>query len=131
MRLIFINFIGKNYKGVNIYEFLFSEDNVQLVYGEDWDAYPANGSPKSPIDFVQDVFRFETDMELELIQNHETFDMDDCKQGIIALGWEISKQVNEEGYVSRIYFNFGETLDSINKKLYARDLYMTKTTIDV
>jgi hypothetical protein len=43
MRLIYVNELGPNYKGDNIYEFIFSD--VEEVWGEDWDSEPASGKP--------------------------------------------------------------------------------------
>ena len=46
--LIYINGMGPNYKGDNIYEFIFSE--TLDVWGENWESKPSNGYP-SPPDF--------------------------------------------------------------------------------
>ncbi len=40
-KLIYINGLGPNYKGDNIYEFIFSE--TLEVFGENWESKPANG----------------------------------------------------------------------------------------
>jgi len=42
-KLIYINGLGPNYKGDNIYEFIFSE--TLEVFGENWESKPANGYP--------------------------------------------------------------------------------------
>ena len=47
MYLIFVNELGPNYKGENIYEFIFSE-NIDELWGEDWDSVPAHGKPGPP-----------------------------------------------------------------------------------
>ena len=44
--LIYINGLGTNYKGENIYEFIFS-DTIDEVWGQDWEVRPANGYPRS------------------------------------------------------------------------------------
>ena len=44
--LIYINGLGPNYKGDNIYEFIFSDE--QEVWGEGWDSKPCNGYPFPP-----------------------------------------------------------------------------------
>ena len=56
MKLVFINHIGENFQGYSYYELLFSESSSDEVTGDDWDAYPANGNPKVPIDFVDLAF---------------------------------------------------------------------------
>ena len=40
--LVYINNTGKDWKGNNIYEFLFS-DKKENIEGDDWDAIPASG----------------------------------------------------------------------------------------
>lgn len=125
MKLIFINPVGMNFKGNSIYELIFSSDDIKNISGEDWDAYPANGNPKIPSDHINAVYNFETELSLELIQNSVSFDMDDCKQGIIALAWEAEK--DEYEYDSRLFFKFGEKFDTVKSKLYERDIFIEKT----
>jgi len=45
--LIYVNELGPNYKGDNIYEFIFS-DSVENVWGESWESKPSNGYPLPP-----------------------------------------------------------------------------------
>jgi hypothetical protein len=40
MNLVYVNELGPNFRGDNIYEFIFSD--VDDVWGDDWDAEPAN-----------------------------------------------------------------------------------------
>ena len=44
--LIYVNGLGPNYKGDNIYEFIFG-DTLE-VFGENWESKPANGYPSPP-----------------------------------------------------------------------------------
>ena len=44
--LIYVNGLGPNYKGDNLYEFIFS-DSLD-VWGEAWDNRPSNGYPQPP-----------------------------------------------------------------------------------
>ena len=120
MQLIFINHVGSNFRGQILYELLFSSSDISEVSGEDWDSYPANGNPKTPIDYVEVVYKFETEDKLELIQDHVSFDMQDCKQGIIALAWEAEK--DDYDYDTRLFFKFGESLKDVEAKLYERDI---------
>ena len=41
--LIYVNGLGPNYKGDNLYEFIFS--NGLEVWGDSWDSRPSNGYP--------------------------------------------------------------------------------------
>ena len=54
MNLVYVNELGPNYRGDNIYEFIFSD--IDDVWGEDWDAEPAAGKPLPPnIDYIEKV----------------------------------------------------------------------------
>ena len=44
--LIYINGLGPNYRGDNMYEFIFSDELD--VWGENWDSRPAHGYPQPP-----------------------------------------------------------------------------------
>ena len=125
MKLVFINFVGTNFKGINIYEFLFHYGDVKYVSGEDWDSYPADGNPQPPIEYVNAAYKFETDINFELIQDHESFDMDDCKDGVISMAWEDVKDLDVEVH-KRMFFSYGEDKQSVEIKLYERDLYLEK-----
>ena len=81
MKLIFVNELGPNFKGDNIYEFIFS--NLDDVWGEDWDAEPAAGKPLPPnINFIKHVGVLKnSEIDLELIQNSDFFGMYDSIDG--------------------------------------------------
>ena len=54
MILVFINELGPNFRGDNIYEFIFSD--IDDVYGDDWDSETANGKPTPPhVEFIKKV----------------------------------------------------------------------------
>jgi len=125
MKLIYINKIGSNWKGVKIYEFLFSETKaINNVQGESWDSYPALGAPEPPeSNFVHKVGKLETDIKLDLIQYSDSFSVFDAVDGVIALGWENLLEYDEYPE-NRLYFKFGEDLNSVEDKLYERDLVL-------
>lgn len=126
MKLTYINFVGENYLGVKIYEFLFTTSELSKVDGEDWDSYPANGNPKPPIEYVDGVYRISCDINFELIQDHDSFDMSDCMQGVIALAWEDDKDFDMGYCDTRLFFSFGEQKQSVENKLYERDIHLEK-----
>jgi len=117
--LIYINGLGPDYKGNNIYEFIFSDDKD--AWGEEWDATPANSYPKAPnLEYVKKVGVLKgTDLKFELIQNSDYFSMVDALDDVIALGWEIENDNDE-----RLVFRFGEDEQKIKDKLYERDLIL-------
>ena len=120
MFLIFINKIGTTWDSENIYEFLFSDD-ITDVDGEFWDKVPAGGNPEPPKPAsVKKVGRLNTSLDLDVIQDSDTFAMWDSIDGLIALGWENIDEY-EEYPDNRLYFGFGSKLEDVEKKLLAKD----------
>lgn len=128
MNLIYINEIGSDYKGQKQYEFIFSNSNEISV--DEWFVVPASATSdsKSPdveyIDFVGLLKN--TDLILELIQDSDYFGVIDAVDGIIALGWEVFDYDSE---FERLTFRFGESLESVNKKLKQRNYFLLKENI--
>ena len=119
--LIFVNMVGKDYKGNFIYEFIFS-DTTENIDGEDWDTFPASGRPEPPHNnLIKKVGRLESELKLDVIQNSDTFAVWDAIDGVVALAWE-----NINAYDSypekRLCFKFGETFKDVEAKLYEKDL---------
>lgn len=123
--LVFINGLGPNYKGDNMYEFIFSEDKTD-IWDESWEAKPSNGYPKPPeLDYIKKVGVLKnTSIELELIQNSDFFSFMDCMDGVIALGWEKESENTDFTVTKRLVFNFGETEQEVKNKLYERDVVL-------
>ena len=117
--LIYVNGLGPNYKGDNLYEFIFS-DKID-VWGESWDNKPSNGYPQPPeLKYIKKVGVLrDTNVKLELIQNSDFFSMIDAIDDIIALAWE-SDDENQK----RMVFRFGTSEQEIKDKLYERDLIL-------
>jgi hypothetical protein len=117
--LIYVNGLGPNYKGDNLYEFIFS-DSLD-VWGESWESKPSNGYPGPPeIKYIKKVGVLRnTDIKLELIQNSDFFCMIDAMDDVVALAWETN---DEDG--KRLVFRFGMTEQEIKDKLYERDLIL-------
>ena len=118
--LIYVNGLGPNYKGDNLYEFIFS-DNVD-VWGEFWENKPSNGYPSPPeLKYIKKVGVLRnTDIKLELIQNSDFFCMIDAIDDVVALAWE----TDEENGQKRLVFRFGMTEQEIKDKLYEKDLIL-------
>ena len=60
-------------------------------------------------------------IKLELAQNSDYFGMEHVLDNVIALGWEIFE---DETSNDRLVFHFGESLKSVEDKLYSRDLIL-------
>ena len=118
--LIYVNGLGPNYKGDNLYEFIFSESLD--VWGEYWESKPSNGYPGPPeLQYIKKVGVLRnTDIKLELIQNSDFFCMIDAIDDVVALAWEH----DEENGQKRMVFRFGMTEQEIKDKLYERDLIL-------
>lgn len=121
--LIYVNRVGKDYKGNFIYEFIFS-DTTKGIDGDDWDTFPASGRPSAPHDhYIKKVGRLESELNLDVIQDSDTFAVWDAIDDVIALAWE-----NINAYDSypekRLCFKFGEPIQSVEAKLYENDLIL-------
>ena len=122
--LIYVNRVGKDYKGNVLYEFIFS-DTLENVDGESWDKVPASGRPEPPHEkFIKRVGRLESELILDVIQDSSVFAVWDAVDGIIALAYE-----NIDDYDSypekRVCFHFGNTLAEVENKLYEKDLILS------
>jgi hypothetical protein len=118
--LTYVNGLGPNYKGDNLYEFIFS-DSLD-VWGEYWESKPSNGYPTPPeLQYVKKVGVLRnTDLKLELIQNSDFFCMIDAIDDVVALAWETEESEGQK----RMVFRFGSTEQEIKDKLYERDLIL-------
>jgi len=123
--LIYVNELGPNYKGDNIYEFIFS-DSIEDIWGESWESKPANGYPLPPdLEHIKKVGVLKHDIiNFSVIQKSDWLSMVDAVDGVIALAWENeSDEVNFE-LNERLVFRFGETESSVKDKLYERDIVL-------
>ena len=121
--LIYINRVGKDYKGNFLYEFLFS-DTTQNIDGDDWDTFPASGRPEPPHEiFIKQVGKLQSSLRLDVVQESDTFAVWDAIDGVIALAWE---NIDEyESYPDqRLCFKFGENISDVEAKLYERDIIL-------
>ena len=123
--LIYLNELGPNYKGDNIYEFIFS-DSLEDVWGESWESNPANGYPQPPdLELISKVAVLKNDkLKFNVIQNSDYFSMIDCKDDIISLGWEIENEFVNYSINKRLSFRFGESEEIVKNKLSERDIVL-------
>ena len=123
-QLIYINGMGPNFRGDNIYEFIFS-DTLE-VFGENWESKPANGYPLPPdMEYIKKVGTLvNEDITFELVQDSDVFSVIDSMDNVIALGWE--KETNDIDFslTKRLVFQFGDTEDDVKNKLYERDIVL-------
>lgn len=122
--LVYINKLGPNYKGENIYEFIFSE--TLEVWGDSWESKPSNGYPSPPdVEYINKVGTLKNDkVTFELIQDSELFSMIDSMDDVISLGWEKEDGDLDFSTIKRLVFRFGEAEESVKNKLYERDIVL-------
>lgn len=123
--LIYVNELGPNYRGNNIYEFIFS-DSLKNVWGESWESKPANGYPSPPdLEHIKKVGVLEkNEISMSVVQNSDFFSMMDAIDEIIALSWENEQDDVSFDVVKRLVFRYGETEESVKNKLYERDIVL-------
>jgi len=122
--LIYINGMGPNYKGDNIYEFIFS-DSLE-VFGENWESKPANGYPSPPdMEYIKKVGTLiNEEVAFDLVQNSDVFSVIDSMDGVLALGWEKENDEKDFSLIRRLVFQFWEAEESVKNKLYERDIVL-------
>jgi hypothetical protein len=125
MYLVFVNELGPNYKGDNIYEFIFS-DTIDDIWGESWESTPSNGYPHPPnIELIKKVGVLKNDkIVLSVIQKSDYFSMMDAIDDVIALAWENESESVNFDVNKRLVFRFGENIETIKNKLYERDIVL-------
>ena len=125
MHLIYVNEIGSDYKGQKQYEFIFSKSTE--IDMDEWFIIPASASsqPKSPeIEYVDLVGLLKnTDLQLELVQDSDYFGVIDAVDGVVAMAWE---KFDMDSDSERLTFKFGESIDSVTKKLKIRSYLLIK-----
>ena len=120
MKLVYINEVGEDWTGNNIYEFLFA-DEIENIDGDDWDALPASGRPSPPSsDFIVKVGKLTSELKFELVQKSDTFAVWDAVDGVVALGWEDISEYDEYPD-TRLYFDFGINIKIVEDRLYEKD----------
>jgi len=130
MHLVYINELGKDYRGQRQYEFIFSQSLVNKletqnpyivddILVDEWFFVPSSGRAIPPeIDDIDMVGLLKnSDLELDLVQNSDHFGVIDSVEGIIALGWEAYDIDADEYEFKRLTFHFGEEMDSVTGKL--------------
>ena len=97
---------------------------------DEWFIIPASATsqPKSPeIEYVDLVGLLKnTDLQLDLVQDSDYFGVIDAVDGVIALAWE---KFNFDSEDERLTFKFGESLESVTKKLKQREYLLIKEEI--
>lgn len=123
LSLVYINLVGMNADKEYLYEFYFSEE-PELAWGVDWDRKPSGicnlSVPQKQV--YDEIKMIKTDIILSLAQNNTCFSMQDCKDGIVPLGWEDIDLYEEYPENGRLVFPFGLNITDVELALGKRYL---------
>lgn len=122
--VVYVQEVGKDNDGYFVYEFLITDD-PDSVWMDNYNEKPAgNELDLKPSDeFYDYVKELRTNIKLDLGQNNLCVSFMDIKDDIMCLCHENLDDA-EEYPDGRLVFHYGETLESVEKKLAKRDLYM-------
>lgn len=121
-KIIFINNIGDDGEEY-IYDLYFTDD-LDLVWGENWNVKPASicGSIPPTNDSFNYKIRIETSIKIDVAQNNSCFSMQDCMSGVVALGWENIDDYEVFEPEERLIIRYGETYNEIIEKLNNKEI---------
>lgn len=125
LKLVFIDSGFKlNSDGEYTYELYFSTDET-MVWGEYWETKPAGICGEIPPnkDCYNIIKTLKTKIKIDVAQHNTCFSMQDCMDGIVALGWENIDNYSECPEI-RLVFHYGETLTIVEQKLIMNELYL-------
>ena len=122
LKLIYVNGLGSDWKNRNVYEFIFSDEPLNEIDGEEWNLYPASGKPSPPDEkYIKKVGSLTTYYKFDLVQDSSVFSVWDSIDGVVALAWENIDDYDEYPN-SRVCFKFGDNIKHVEDFLYEKDL---------
>lgn len=127
LKIVYVQYVGKNCDGFNIYHFLLSE-NVEDTFMEDWAEKPAANIPNARL--IPDDSQYEyvkelkTNVTLDLMQDNTCFSFQDCRDQIVAIAYENLDDAEFYPEPFRIVIHFGDYIDDVEQMLARRDMRM-------
>jgi hypothetical protein len=124
LKLIYVNHVGSNWRDLNLYEFLFS-DTDEDVEGDDWNVCPASVGDVTPppTHHVRKVGYLETELDLIVVADSDTFSVYDAVDGVTPLAYE-----DVDGYDVypdfRLVFKYGDKISEVNENLFAKEIIL-------
>ena len=120
MQLIYIENIGQEVNGNNIYNFYFS-DNIKNINPE-WN-YDINGltNPDKP-KYYKLIKVLKASIPLLCVQNNMCMGMMHAVDGVTALAFENIADYDEYPEDGRLVFYFGENINNVNEKLENKNI---------
>lgn len=114
-----------NSEGLFEYEFYFSS-MPESAWGEDWNQQCPSACSKETIrpdeNAYEDIKVLKADIPLLCISDNSCFSCQDMCDGIVACAWEDITDYESYPEPYRICLNFGESIESVEKKLEGRSL---------
>ncbi len=125
LKICYINHVGKNTDGMNVYQFMFTE-TPDDVFCDGWSEKPACNISNDVLMPDESMYNYiaelKTDMPLDLAQDNCCYSMQDCRDGIIALASENLDTAEEYPEEGRVVIHFGDEFDEIEDMLANREL---------
>lgn len=126
-KVVYINHAGKDIDGLNIYQFLLS-DNTDETFSEGWGEKPAGNISNDVLMINEKMYEYvkelRTVIKLDLAQDNFCFSMQDCRDKIIALAYENIDEYDEYPDKGRIVIHFGDEIGKVEEMLAKRGLRM-------
>lgn len=123
----FINYVGETSDGLNLYEFMFT-DNVDEFWGDGFEFIPSClvNDLKPSDEYITLVMQAATDIKFGLGQNNCCFGMQDVLDGACSLAYEDISTYDAYPDNGRLIFMFGEPFEEVTRKLLGKNIVLEK-----
>ena len=121
--LCYVQFVGVDMDGKNIYDFLFT-DHVDTFWFDNAEYKPMGLLNKNNIviDDYQDSKRLVTEIKFDLIQDSTCFGYQDCIDGCVSISYENIDTYDSYPEDGRLVFHYGMTMDEVEELLAKKNL---------
>lgn len=126
--LLFVKYIGKETDGINIYEFLFgNEEEKQNFFGQDFEIKPSGlvNDLKPYENSYSVVKKVRIDMDLDLAQDNLCYSFQDVFDGVCCLASQNIDNLDEYPKNGRLVLNYGESMSDVDNKLGKYHTFLT------
>ena len=127
LKVVFILHIGRDSDGMNIYRFFLSRDTEE-TFAEGWAEKPSCNERIEDLVIDESMYECEkelkTNIKLDLAQDNCCFSMQDCRDHIVALGYENLDEAEEYPEPCRIVILFGDDIDDVERMFAQRDMVL-------
>lgn len=131
-QLIYIHKIGTNHRDEGFYEFIFSKNPYNVDIEEwGWNIRPASANAMPPTEeYISKVLTLKiSKFQFTVLHTQTLFTYMDGFDKVVALAWEEENDELEMDNVKRLVFHYGDTIEDVQDKLYARDIILNEPNI--